>query len=66
MSQPDLKLSNADAAAYLGISPKTLNDWRSAGRGPDYLKIGTLVRYRQSDLDAFLERCTVRTAREDE
>jgi excisionase family DNA binding protein len=65
MSQADPKLSNTDAAAYLGISPKTLNDWRSAGRGPDYLKIGTLVRYRQSDLDAYLERCTVRTSRED-
>ena len=65
MNTTDSKLSNADAAAYLGISPKTLNDWRSAGRGPNYLKLGTLVRYRQSELDAFLEQCTVRTAREE-
>jgi predicted DNA-binding transcriptional regulator AlpA len=64
VSTQDPKLSNADAARYVGISPKTLNDWRSAGRGPSYLKIGTLVRYRQSDLDAFLDACVVKTTKE--
>ena len=31
-------LAPAEAAAFLGISPKTLTNWRSLGKGPSYLK----------------------------
>ena len=44
------------AARLLGISNQTLEKWRSQNRGPRYVKIGgKSVRYKQSDLDAFVE-----------
>lgn len=44
------------AAARLGISHQTLEKWRSQDRGPRFCKIGgKTVRYRQSDLEAFIE-----------
>ncbi len=44
------------AAACLGISHQTLEKWRSQNRGPRFCKIGgKIVRYRKSDLDAFVE-----------
>jgi len=44
------------AAKYLGIEPGTLNVWRSTGRyGLPFIKVGRLVKYRQSILDAFLQ-----------
>jgi hypothetical protein len=44
------------AAAYVGVvSPKTMENWRSLGIGPRYLKLGGRVAYRIADLDAWLE-----------
>jgi excisionase family DNA binding protein len=43
-----------EAAAYLNVQPSTLEQWRWNGRGPRFCKIGRSVRYRQSDLDEFL------------
>lgn len=37
------------------ISVLTLADWRTKGIGPDYVKVGRLIRYRQADLDAWIE-----------
>lgn len=49
-------LAPKQAAEYLGVSTGTLEVWRSNKRYPlPYYKIGRLVKYRQSDLDAFLE-----------
>ncbi len=36
--------------------------WRRLGRGPKYLKLGGMVAYRRSDLEAFL-RVSVVTPR---
>jgi len=48
-----------EAAAYLGIKENTLAVWRCLGRyGIEYVKVGRLVKYRKSALDAFLERRT--------
>jgi hypothetical protein len=41
----DRPLSDAEAAAILGVKPGTLPTWRSQGRGPRYYKDGRLVRY---------------------
>jgi excisionase family DNA binding protein len=51
----DRLLTRQEAARFLGISPKTLANWASTGRNHlPIIKIGgRLVRYRQSDLDAF-------------
>lgn len=51
--------SNESAANYLEISPGTLDVWRSTKRyAIPYIKVGRLVKYRQSALDAFLESRT--------
>ena len=54
-------LSRKDAAAYMGICVQTLALWASSKRYDlPYLKVGKSVRYRLSDLDAFLASRTVR------
>ncbi len=53
-------LKRREAAAFLGVKPQTLALWASAKRyGLPYIKVGRSVRYRKSDLLAFLERRTV-------
>lgn len=44
------------AAAYLAIPKATLYTWRTrrAGFGPPAVKLGTCLRYRRSDLDAWI------------
>lgn len=42
------------AASYLDVSVKTLQARRAAHKAPAFLKIGRSVRYRLTDLDAFL------------
>ena len=44
------------AATYIGLKPPTMQKRRRERKGPPYIKIGRLIRYRQSDLDAFLEK----------
>jgi excisionase family DNA binding protein len=48
-------MSRKQAAAYLGVAEITLAIWKSTGRYnlPTY-KIGRLVKYKKSDLDAFV------------
>jgi predicted DNA-binding transcriptional regulator AlpA len=53
---PDPVLGENDAAGFIGVSTRTLQKWRQVGGGPTYSKIGRLVRYRQSALEAFLAR----------
>ena len=48
-------MTTRQAADYLGLSVHTLNKWRWDGRGPRYIKLGAAVRYRQDELDRFIE-----------
>jgi hypothetical protein len=49
-------LDENSAAAMLDVSPGTLSVWRSTGRyGVPFLKVGRNVRYRRSDLLAWLD-----------
>lgn len=51
----DPLLSEQQAAQVLGVKPSTLQVWRSTRRYQlAYIKVGRLVRYRQSALQAFL------------
>lgn len=51
----DPLLSEQQAAQQLGVKPSTLQLWRSTKRYQlAYIKVGRLVRYRQSALNAFL------------
>ena len=52
-------LSRKEAADYLGIKEHTLAVWACNSRyNLPYVKIGSLVKYRLSDLQAFLARHT--------
>lgn len=45
-----------EAADFLGLEPGTLSVWRSTQRySLPFCKIGRLVKYRESDLLAFVE-----------
>ena len=48
------------AGAYIGgtdspISARTFQRWRQRGLGPKFLRVGNQIRYRQRDLDHWLE-----------
>lgn len=52
----DELLTPEQVAAALRIKLRTLADWRSSGRNPlAWIKVGGRVRYRRSDVDAWLE-----------
>ena len=51
---PDGRLSRNDAAAYLGLQPKTLAMWALRAYGPPTLRVGNRVFYRKTDLDEFI------------
>lgn len=53
-------LTRQQAAEYLGVTPRTLAIWACVKRYPlPYVKVGRLVKYRRSDLEAFIARRTV-------
>ncbi|WP_084312179.1 helix-turn-helix transcriptional regulator [Desulfobulbus elongatus] len=47
-------LTTPAAASYLGVKPATLEQWRWSGRGPLFVKLNRVCRYRKADLEAFL------------
>lgn len=62
-------LTAKEAAAFLGVSCKTLANWRSAGQGPNYIKYGTTIDrrgrkrgavvYLPSALRAYRDACSI-------
>ena len=50
-------LTEHEVADLLAPSIKTLRNWRLSGYGPPHLKVGRLVRYRLSDVRAWLADC---------
>jgi len=48
-------LTQEQVAQYLQVSPLTVADWRWKGRGPRVTRVGRAPRYRQADVDAWLE-----------
>ena len=46
-------LNTAQAAHYVGLSPRTFERMRRTGRGPRFRKHGRYVRYHIADLDAW-------------
>jgi excisionase family DNA binding protein len=49
-------LTLSQLAAQLGVSVQTLYDLRSQGRGPRGFRVGRELRFRVSEVDAWLER----------
>jgi excisionase family DNA binding protein len=54
-------LTPEQVCELLGVPNNTLNCWRSNGKGrggPNYVKVGRLVRYRWEDVEAWLAKNT--------
>ena len=49
-------MTNKEAAIFLRVSHRTLEDWRLTGRGPKFLKLGRVVRYYLPDLLDFIDQ----------
>ena len=56
-------LTMAEASEYLGISKLTLYGWVSA-RKLGFIKVGRLVKFKQQDLDKWIDEHTVKARRE--
>lgn len=57
-------LNTPEAARYVRLSKPTLERLRISGGGPVFLKLGGAVRYRKTDLDAWLESRVTRSTSE--
>jgi predicted DNA-binding transcriptional regulator AlpA len=47
-------LSDVQIAQETGLNRRTLQKWRGQGKGPAFVKLEGLVRYRRRDLDRWL------------
>ncbi|MCW5976676.1 MAG: helix-turn-helix domain-containing protein [Bryobacteraceae bacterium] len=54
LNTPQRLLNEHEVANSCSISVLTLRKWRSQKRGPQFVKIGALVRYRPEDVDAWI------------
>ena len=54
MSSPIQWLSTAEAAKFLGITPRTLYRFIDEGQIPGY-RFGRVIRLKQEDVEAFIE-----------
>ena len=43
------------AATQLSLSLRTLRHWHRQGRGPQYVKLGSAIRYRPQDIERWVE-----------
>lgn len=46
-------LTTPEAATYLKLSERYLEDLRRRGGGPQFLTFGKAIRYRRADIDAW-------------
>jgi predicted DNA-binding transcriptional regulator AlpA len=50
----DKLLTQGEVKEITGLADSTLEQWRIKGKGPKFIKVGRLVRYRSSDLHAYI------------
>ncbi len=62
--EPSPFLTHRQAAAYLRLSPRTLERSRLAGTGPRFVKAGRRVLYRHDELDRWAAARTFRSTAE--
>lgn len=55
--QPTLRTTD-EIAQELNLHPRTLINWRSQGKGPAFVRVGRSIRYRDTDIAAWLEQRT--------
>lgn len=62
---PGRLLDERAVAEGLGVSVKTLQNWRCTGAvSLPFVKVGRLVRYQEDEISAFIARSTVSAAAE--
>jgi excisionase family DNA binding protein len=61
MAEPDEFWSSDYVAELLVLTRNTLEKWRVRGEGPPFVKLGGRVRYRRSDVLAWIEENTKAT-----
>ena len=62
--KPKILFTELEAAEYLHLSVRTLQGWRVKGSPLTFIKVGRAVRYRLTDLEAFVERGSRRSTSE--
>ncbi len=55
----DPLLTEVQTAKVLNLSMRTLQAWRTRRTGPSFVRAGRAIRYRRSDLDAWVAANTV-------
>ena len=53
MNDNRIYMSTREAAALLGLSPRTLDRYRVNGEGPPFHRFGNRVRYLRTDVEAW-------------
>jgi predicted DNA-binding transcriptional regulator AlpA len=51
----DKLLTPEAVAERIGVTEKSLTNWRGAGTGPAFVRAGRLIRYREADVTAWIE-----------
>jgi hypothetical protein len=51
-------LTEKQVSTLFNVSVNTLRYWRQCGDGPNYIKMGKLVRYPMVALEAYIQRKT--------
>jgi predicted DNA-binding transcriptional regulator AlpA len=51
-------LTERQVAAYLNMSVGVLHKWRRLDKGPTFVKIGRVIRYKWKDVEAWLDSCS--------
>lgn len=50
-------LTDKEVSALLGVTVAALAQWRHRGQGPAFVREGRWIRYRRSDVDAWVSHC---------
>ena len=58
-------LTTWQTAALVGLSPRTLERYRTTGEGPRFYKLGWGVRYAREDIERWLKSCVRRSTSDD-
>ena len=53
-SHPEAPVCTKIASRLLGVTYRTLEQWRHLGKGPAYVRVGGAVRYLPNDLTEWL------------
>lgn len=55
------RLTTAEVAAMLRVTPRTLKRWRKEEVGPSYVRVETRIFYEVSDIEEYLAARKVKT-----